>query len=1044
MTETPKPSAPPQTPPPSGSTPPSGAAPPPGSTPPAGSTPPPAGSIPPPGSTPPPGSKPPLGTAPPPASSLKVMATPKKEEEKPKEEKKEEEDELVMDVPPSFLKRMATEAAEAFMKRWKVITAVLVIGFGGYGGYFWAYTSILFNAGIEQIEAKNYGGAAEYLERYREISGKDEESSLLLARAYFFAQQHDQISAIFPDYDGSDVEVEYMLAIAEYPTAPKAAHRRMVGVVATNDERNELAHIVYAPGVLALLEGDYTSAARHLSESLKPEDDRHLRALFEFFLKHNSLKIQGALPFPFDYLPTELPKSVKVLSETRFAPEGYNNFFSIPLNAADLAYDVTQTPATEAFQSLYLLAQTQADPKTVLDTISAFQVVRPNLVSPLAHYISGYYHAAGGDYEKAAEIYAAANKIAKTSRTYQHLGAALWMVEGGAHPTTPVTEAYKEAITLDPSNSTALNNYSFLQFYLGNIDEAQAANAKALSLSNTDIFAILNRLLVGLATDNLDADAAVIQIDSLLAEYPDSPLVLGMAAQIQVLRKNVFTALPYLQKLENILPEDPGIPRRIADGHRHAGQLLLAAEEINRALEKFPENSDLIHDVIVYYARSGNDKTVRGMIRDAGLEEEGLTASHAEMVVLGDKSKSIKQATALGEQALAATTEDRQTDIAVELARLYLREDEVEKAKQVYDSASSHLESAYFLGAAAVVKALGLRIRAAEGDAAAETEILALLDETVQSENVFAQVDLCWGLVALGKFKIAIDRLEKIRVQPVQMAEVLIALRAAYKADQNSEKVARLDTQIKAARQGAEEKPAVSFPSSIQKIFTSRSSLLGSINDAIAAQDYERVIELYTDLIESKTLAVEKPAKNFQNRGAIYIALERYDEAVKDFSKALSMGDQLSPEEKDSVHYNYVNTLVHANNYKLAVSEIDKRLDQPGRFKYKGPYRQLLALALSRDGQYKRAKEEYGALIYEDPRNIKNYIKLAETARLDDTDQQAIEALTEGLEIDPQNLKMRKMLYDIYNSLGQTRNAQRQREFIERLQQEQRTQEAAQ
>ena len=71
---------------------------------------------------------------------------------------------------------------------------------------------------------------------------------------------------------------------------------------------------------------------------------------------------------------------------------------------------------------------------------------------------------------------------------------------------------------------------------------------------------------------------------------------------------------------------------------------------------------------------------------------------------------------------------------------------------------------------------------------------------------------------------------------------------------------------------------------------TSEDGILGKINDSIREQNFKAAIRYYGDLIDQK-METRTPAVDYQNRGALYIAVRSFENAAADFSKALSRAD---------------------------------------------------------------------------------------------------------------------------------------------------------
>ncbi|MBE8157788.1 MAG: hypothetical protein HAW59_00085 [Betaproteobacteria bacterium] len=916
-------------------------------------------------------------------------------------------------------------------------TAAVAAGIALYVGVFWVYATMLFKSGDESLAKKEYPRAITDLVEYQKIAGKDEASSALLSRALLFAGEYKKLRDTFGDYHGEDLDIRYAHAIALYQNDPKEAGIQLKALAdSAGEDLASMPHISRAQGVIGMLRKNYTSASRILKESFAaPENEEYLRALFSFFLANNKLSFSTSVPLPFKTLSETIPNFTHIINY-RFYPDGYDNSFSIPMDANNLAHDMAAAPVEDVYHALSLLSDTLQRPQQAAEISRNFRSQRSGEKSLLAHYIMGYHHAAANDAAAAAEIYAVAAKLSQTSRAYQYQAAALWMLEKGAPPSPEVVKIYQQAIAANEKNVPALNNYAFLELYLGNFDKAKAANEKAAKISGTAPSVVINRILIGLADNTLDSEKALISADSLLGTNDKSALLVELAAQIRIRRQNMFGAAHFLQRLKDLRPDDASVPRRIADVHRHSGQMLLAANEIGDALQQFPNNPELLHDYVIYNAYIANSREVKNTLKKIDASARDFVAARANMIL--SYSVNPLEAIKFGELAIKAAPPAERTAVAVEVARLHLAADDPGRAEVLYKAAVANAKQSFFVGRDNILRALALRIKAADGDLASEEKITILIEHAAKSENISAQLDLCWALLSLDKINTAITFLEKIRALQVQPPETLmVALHAAYSKAGQTASATEIKARIAAARKNIEKITAgrieVNLPE-VKAIFAAGSNNFAkSLNRALEEKNYELVVALYTELIDSKKDIAQKPAKNFQNRGVIYILLERYEEAIADFAKALTMKEQLSAEESDSVHYNYVNVLVKAREFQRAVDEVQNRLDKPGEFKHEVQYLQLLGFSLSQIGRYREASDTYKTLIDIHPDNVNNYIKLAGVARVEENFPLAIKTLTEGLEVQPSNIEMREMLYRIYNSLGQVDDAKRQLEFIKKI-----------
>lgn len=988
---------------------------------------------------------PPPPPPPPPPQQGDDSAPPKKFSHMGNEQPKDDDD--AEPPEPSALVKARERTVAFLIKHHKKLAigtvAAVAASIAVYAGLTWFYGTVLFKSANEALAAKDYARAVRDFEAYQKFSGADEKSTYPLSRALLFHGDYAKIRAHLGNYAGENWEIHYVYAAGVYEQDPEKAIDLLnditnkLGYLDEESRPGVVSNITYLRGLYLLMQNQYTSAARVFSGPYaQPRDEEYMREAFRFFLRTNQIKIAKSAPLPFDSIAEPAPSLSGVINYV-FQPDSYDNSYGVPLRPSDLEHDAENAPAKDLFRASGLLAEVLSNPNEAANAAQKFRTLNPDTKSLLAHYITGYQLVLAGESAEAAKTYAAAAEFAPSSSVHQYHAAALWMGSNGAPPAPEVMEAYRKSFAANGQNLTALNNYAFLELYLGNVEQAKEASDKALAINADNRFAVINKILIGLAGASLDYEKALVETDSLLAEDNKSVLLVELAAQIRIQRKNIFGAVHFIQRLRDLRPDDPAVARRLADVRRHSGQLLLAVQETESALKAFPKNSDLLYHSAVYRAQVRDAKGANKALAQMSGEEQAFARARVNMIfsAVDDGAKAAQ----FGEQALKLAPPGERTAVAVDLARQHLELGNVGKAAAAHKVAAANVEYASFIDRNAILEALDLRVKAADGDASTEERITLLLEEASVSNNVFAQIDLCWALLSLDKVSFAITALEKIRTLQVQPPEVLmLALQSAYERSGQSANAEEIKTRIAAARKNiekiAEGEKKTELPDDVKAIFAKGSKgFTQALNKAMKEKDYETVAAIYTEVINSKSDVAQKPAKNFQNRGAIYILLGRYEEAVADFAKALSLKDQLTPEEAQSVHYNYVNVLVQAKKYQRGIDEINAQLQSSPQFKQRTQYLQLLGVALSRVGRYRESAEAYQTLINEFPDRARYYINLAEVARVEENYPLAIKTLTSGLEVAPGNLKMREMLYRIYTSLGEAQNANRQLNFIKKI-----------
>ena len=929
----------------------------------------------------------------------------------------------------------------------KALIACVVLAVLGGVGYFVGYAQYLLTVSVDLLEQGDYRQAEGYALDYEKIAGRSEQSMRVLARTRLFAGDSSRLASILKDYNEEDAELRYMQALAIYTTDPKSGRSALQRLF--EESKDQHPYVFAADGIFYLLEDQYQAALPHLEDvSAAPGDsnaDQHLRALFAFFWHNSTLDIGQAVPVEFAHLTGSSPEHLGILGFD-ISSEGYSNSYGVPRSPGAYDADGESSPVRDLFRGLYLLAQIQASPDQGAELIAA--EVEEGNTSLLARYLNAYYLALGGEVAQAAEIYQGIVDDAPFTEAYQYLGAALWQSQNGdgSPPSQEVLDAYERAVQLSGQNVIALNNYAYLQFNFGNADEATALIERASDVSTTNTHVAMNRVLIGLVNGSLPIDKAYSQTEALLLQSPGSIFLRQLAAHIESLRGNFSDAIENHRRIAQLNLEDARPALRVADLYHYQGQMLLAVTGLAEAYTF--SGLDRILGALAYYQAKLGD--TQGAERTLGeISSDDPAALHAKFILMiNDENPDIEAAAALGERALAEAAEADKTAVAIDLARWYLNtEQPVEKSTAALQVARDAAPHSLVFGLNLILDSIGYRIRIAQGEPVLP-EVERALVSSGENNNVFVQIDMGRALVDLNRAGEGIEVLENVRSKRVRAPYLLRALINAYEEDSRPELASKTRQQLAAIAAGAEKFSSNQPTSNTNRVFQSREKTLIEINKAIAAKDYEGAIDLFTFLIEEvDNSKLAKPALNFQNRGALYMTTKRYGLAIDDFATALGMSEQLSLEEADSVHYNYVHALVQDQQYEEAEKQLRKRLagGPPGtdenaveplpgaEFPHERAYLRLLASALSRLGKQKEVRDVYQTLIDRYPRDVSNYISLGDIAMVGDNFDLATSVLTQGLEIDPQNIKMHEMLYEIYSALGDNDNALRHQKLVRSL-----------
>ena len=903
------------------------------------------------------------------------------------------------------------------------------------------YVGALLKAGIESVHKGKHAEAVGYIAKYTDARGRSEESDLWLGRAYIFSGEAQQTSEVLGQYsDPSEYpELFYMRALPAISSAPQSAEENLRKIISTE----RFPYVNGALGIIALLNKKYTESsyqletARSILSNMDGNERKiaanHMRALYEIYLKNIDRIPEQTLPLPFA-LPAEPRNKIFAELGLDMGLEGFHNNFIIPFDSKLLEADAEDID--KIFESLYYLSILNEEPEEIESIITPF--VERDDISLLTRYITGYYQIANGDYAGAAKSYQRINEKSASAYSQAYEGAALWVVEEGAVPSEQVLAAFDKAVELDPRNLTAQNNRSFMHLYAGNLDVAANAVLAATDINSAAPYVVVNRLAVELVQTRIQKQPvsdAVDLINSAINAFQVSPYILNLAAQMNMIAGRYSSALEHAKKLYGVEPS-PAVITFITNIYRIRGQSRVAIATMIDGVKQYPRDESMRLGLLLAQARGGSEDKFKRLVQKYKLSANNPYVLYGKLLLIDETDPKV--AIDLARQALDKSDDDYfNLNVLTNLARLYVSTKDVAAAQETLDSAVALNKKLILWGATAEnLAAIQARVNTIEGKADAKS-IEQLITQAEKHENIISQVDLCWALIDIKEYSLAIRNLEALRqlVAPEASAPSLFqALIIAYKQSGyliKADDARRQYNLVVAGKYQAAESNDVPIAAPES---TDSKEIFVAINSAIKAKDLQRAINLYSQLIDYPDYFPDltKPAITYQNRGALYIHTKEYKKAADDFSKALEIGgDKLSQKEKEAIRFNYVSSLFRTKDYNKAASEILLLL--PGKPPNNLIYKSMQARIFLRQEKFDKAENVYRALIAEDPSVINYYIELARVFRSANDINGGVQVLIEVLEINPNSAKAHREIIKLYKRQGKSDLAARHQDILKTL-----------
>ena len=639
-------------------------------------------------------------------------------------------------------------------------------------------------------------------------------------------------------------------------------------------------------------------------------------------------------------------------------------------------------------------------------------------------YLSAYLAALTEEYKLAAAIYQEYED--QELHPLIMRANALWAETNGALPSEEVMALYEKALDLEQTNALALNNLGFFHLYLGNEEKALELLTRAFD-SYPGEKTGLNLALIEIERGN--AQEARSKLYSLLENVGEDNLVLTRALVIAELAMGLDqSAKEGLARWKRLEPNSPAPYLIASEVHRRTGQQLLRLHELEEGIQLFPENHEFSANLVLTHLSLSDVKAARaalGKVPDASRENFLVLAARALLT----GQDNAEEAGKLFARAQADAPLSDVFRVAEMRARFLIENELPGEARRAITEAVKKLDS----DVPPSLRALELRVMAATdndsaGEVAAEgDEIIARADPQLNSDRI---VDVARALMTLGRYKDAADRLDALLEKVPSVRAQQAAYEAYVKLERTEDAAAvkrRLDhlsgAAVKQERQDV-DRNASSF------VIGSPSDFLKQINSALAENNAQKAVDLYTQVIETGKPRLKSEAKTYLNRGSLYFVLKKYAEAAEDFAKAGQL-EGLAPKETALRAYQHAFALQRLGRHDDAINQLEKAREiDPQNLQYRSLHGHLLRRADRLD----EAEKVLSGLLRESPLQESAYLELADLKRRDRKDNDAaIRILQSLLEVAPRNVRAHRMLTDLYVSNGQPEKADQHREILKTL-----------
>ena len=904
---------------------------------------------------------------------------------------------------------------------------------------FWEkyqYTRMMSN-----YEDGKFVQAAEGFNDYLLVNPNDTDIMRMLAVTHFNAGQHDlavrvlnRLQTNYTEFENHP-EVWYRKALSELP-------RPAFGEAAANLDHALEADGNYIPALyfrtaMAAGEGGHEEAKlafERVIGLMNETPHSRLEALIlarevDYINNHIFNRPAMALSSTPDLPTMELAAPVPLGARTGLQVDaaGFDNRYYVPL---PLPPEAVSEPLPEAGMEQLIAVNLarqaiigEGDLPTAREYVDRLAATPEN--RRFGGYLSGYLAALTGEYPLAISIYAGFGGAELHPLIMQ--GNAQWAHSMGAPPDEETIGLYRKALDLDASNPLALNNLGFFELYLGNEDEALRLLLRSFE-NHPGEKAGLNLALIEIERGN--AQEARTKLYSLVESVGEDNLVLTRALVIAELALGLDkSAADGLKRWKELEPDSPTPYLIAAEIHRRSGQQLLRLHELEEGLKLFPRRHEFSANLALTHLGMSDVKSAQSALRktpDSARDNFLVMAARAMLTGRENPEEAAKLfARAQVETPLAETFR-----LAEMRARFLIEHDRPQQAQQAISEA---LEKVGGDSVPPFLRALELRIAAATDKGAAD-QIAAEAEEMIaKSETGFHGdriVDLARALMEVGNTGDGVAHLEALLEQSPHARAAQAAYEGYVKLGRDDD-AAALKRRLEHLAGTAEVSERTDIIKDAQTfIIGSPSDFLKQINAALASNDAEKAVALYSQVIETGKPKLRNPSKTHLNRGSLYFVLKKYAEAADDFGKAEQLGG-LDAKEEALRSYQHAFALQRLARHKDAIAELEKALAHDEK---NLQYRSLYGHLLRRAERLDEAESVLKSLLRESPLQESAYFELADMQRRERNDNNAaIRTLQDLVEVVPRNKRAHRILADLFVSNGQPEKADQHREILKTL-----------
>lgn len=941
---------------------------------------------------------------------------------------------------------------------------------GGYYGYDNYYSWHLHSTALVAYEERDYELVIEKLEEYNLRRPQDLDTALFLVMVHMQSGDHASATEVIDSVltaNVSDVQQKhgyYYLALISMLEGDMDAASQHLRKVSLNDAVYPPAF--YMRGMLQLYgEGDFVSARGSLEgaiEKLQALNDPARVEEANLYIDlarrmwgrqhQNNLKLSPALSFE------RLAKSPGFSSA--LAVHGFP--FSMPVDAFNNTYYVPSSRSVlleerlDAVENTYLLlaevAMRQGEFAAAEEYLDALTQIKRDAIAPnsLRHmYFNALLAVSEGNYLNAADYYSRIDDREASVDARVMLASARWAAGKGALPGEKILGVYDKALRLQPQNLIALVNRAYLHLVLGEADKAAPLLETAHEVHGRNFHVLYNFALLDIVRGDLIRAQDDLQ-ELLASGYDSTELTSVLTYALLAGGGGESDLIPALQKLKANDRITPATYLILADLYRRRDQPLLAVAELLAGRKQFPGDKNLLFELMLEYANQqevAKYAALKEIVSDADFQ-----ADYRTWLAEALTSASVSDAGLAFQQALLVAEEIGQKENVLQRWLRYLQsEGEAARAAEVARRVDRLYEQS------GGKPPLSLRMLQIWGGVSAANiaqrkrmvaEVVQQLDEDVHHPPD-VQEDIAYALAALGDKRQAMKileplakshgskrnlqlllwvyenlgvedagkiaevnrRMEAIGVQEIAVSEKQEFLRTAE---------AIQDAGLAVARSGKKELSGVALSGDDQ--------YSDVINLALAEQDYERAIAIYSELLVD-TEAGYTPALVYQNRGVLYLKIKDYEQALQDFDNALAQ-QGIDEDDRNSVLYNQSLALIGMKRYEEARTVLAQLVENTG-----DNLRNLVLYAQVLHGfnDSNAIMPIYERIIRLSPEQISFYVRLADVYNKLERTGDAFDILRAGLRVDPNNIDLHRTIAKLYALNGNQQKAQEHLQVVRNL-----------